>query len=214
MTASLNRIHQLLLQKGMAFVRYSLPESTESTTLISYHPQSFQDLNTLANTEEEGFVFAPFVADKAFPVWYYKTDDILNESTDNQNIIDYLSGLADRKKRSPVYPESTPKSEYYSAFNTYLFALNSGRLDKAILSKIVTHPKSKTSPLAIYTKLVETYPTAFVYMINLPSGELWMGATPERLIEQDKQGIKTMALAGTQQLDSRKVKAIVWKKRK
>lgn len=213
MNAALNLVHQLLLEKGIAFVRYSLPESKISETLICYHPASFQNLNELAEKEAEGFVFAPFAPDEKSPLWFYHADITLDEYAANQNVIDYLSGLPDSKIRSPFNPKSTTKSEYRTAFSTYLNALKSRKLDKAILSKIRVKQKTIESPLAIYTKLVEAYPTAFVYMINLPSGDLWMGATPERLIQQEKDGIQTMALAGTQQLNQRKVNDIVWEKK-
>lgn len=213
MNASLNIVHQLLLDKGIAFARYSLPETKACTTFISYHPQSFQDLNTLANIEEEGFVFAPFIANKDFPIWYLKSDKNLDEQSDNQLFVDYLRTLPDIEKHSHFIPESTHKSEYSEQFECYLNALNSGKLDKAILSKIVTKPRTKDSLLVLFSRLVEKYPAAFNYLIYLPSGETWMGATPELLVRQDNRGIQTMALAGTQQLKNRKLNEIVWEQK-
>ena len=60
MKESLSQLHQVLFEKGIPFVRYSLPGDKKALTIISYHPFSFEDLDNIANQQDEGFVFAPF----------------------------------------------------------------------------------------------------------------------------------------------------------
>lgn len=55
-------------------------------------------------------------------------------------------------------------------------------------------------PARAFQKLVNAYPHAFVSLVNLPEeNEMWLGASPEGLVEQLSDGtFKTMSLAGTQ----------------
>lgn len=210
MDQSLSRLHQLLLDKGIAFVRYSLPGTSKAITLISYQPISFLDLNYLADNQEDGFVFAPFEVDKKIPIWFLKADKIIDENTDILALEKELEALPDINQKVIPNIDSTSKSIYSHTFDVFMNALKSTAIDKVILSKIVTCAKSVESLISIFNRLAETYTSAFTYFIHLPKGEIWMGATPELLLQQNKQGIKTMALAGTQILNNRNLDDIVW----
>src|SRR5690606_19774936 len=52
--------------------------------------------------------------------------------------------------------------------------------------------------IPIFKKLLATYETAFVYCWFHPKVGLWLGATPETLVNIDGQRLTTMSLAGTQ----------------
>lgn len=54
--------------------------------------------------------------------------------------------------------------------------------------------------VALFEQLCETYPTAFVSAVWLPDRQqVWISATPERLVSVDADGIfRTISLAGTQ----------------
>ena len=213
MDGSLNRLHELLFAKGIAFARYSLPGNEKTLTLISFHPLAFQEINSLAKQEQEGFVFAPFVVSKEHPIWFLSTDKIIDESTDIQAVEEYLNTFPDVKHKITIPETTSSKNEYSRAFNLYMNKLKSGTLDKAILSKIKTKPRTEESLFSLFTRLTKTYSKAFAYLIHLPTGELWMGATPELLLLKDDKGLKTMALAGTQLLQERSLKEVVWQKK-
>ncbi|CAG5072775.1 Isochorismate synthase MenF [Dyadobacter sp. CECT 9623] len=55
-------------------------------------------------------------------------------------------------------------------------------------------------PAKAFCELSKLYPHAFVSLVNLPEfNEMWLGASPELLVEQNAQGVfRTMSLAGTQ----------------
>ena len=55
-----------------------------------------------------------------------------------------------------------------------------------------------TGAPGFFKKMLQLYPTAFVYCFFHPKIGIWLGATPEQLIKADDIEIKTMALAGTQ----------------
>jgi len=80
-------------------------------------------------------------------------------------------------------------------------AMQRGEFRKVVLSRTKQVKFSDTpDAVALFDKLCETYPTAFVSAVSLPErGQIWMSATPERLVSQDANGIfRTVSLAGTQ----------------
>ncbi len=80
-------------------------------------------------------------------------------------------------------------------------AMQRGEFRKVVLSrtKQVVFADAPDA-VALFDKLCETYPTAFVSAVSVPErGQIWMSATPERLVSQDADGIfRTVSLAGTQ----------------
>ena len=213
MPESWSQLHQILLDKGIAFVRYSLPGDAKAITLISYHPISVDNLDKITDNQDDGFVFAPFVTRDEHPVWFLKTDKIIDDSKGIQSLLDELKALPDADKKVRLSLDSTSKKDYSKAFDAFLLQLKAKTIDKAILSKIVTRPRAKESVFSMYSRLAQTYPAAFTYLIVLPTGETWMGATPELLLKQDQSSLQTMALAGTQVLGNRRVNEVVWEEK-
>ncbi|HFC00905.1 MAG TPA: isochorismate synthase, partial [Phaeodactylibacter sp.] len=62
-----------------------------------------------------------------------------------------------------------------------------------------------------FEKIKNAYPRAMVYLVHLPDGGLWLGASPEKLLKY-KNGIgETVALAGTQKLlDKNNIDNLTW----
>src|SRR5690606_31374885 len=70
-------------------------------------------------------------------------------------------------------------------------------------------PLLEITPISIFKRLLNTYPSAFVYFWYHPKVGLWLGATPETLIEIEGNRFSIMALAGTQ--DYKGTTEVVWK---
>lgn len=89
------------------------------------------------------------------------------------------------------------KTDYLSLVERARKTIEETQAKKIVLSRTqVVHLPEGFDTFAFYERLCKTFPTAFVYMFNA-DGVCWMGATPELLLEQDGQNIKTMSLAGT-----------------
>ncbi|WP_080055616.1 chorismate-binding protein [Spirosoma aerolatum] len=80
-------------------------------------------------------------------------------------------------------------------------AMQRGEFRKVVLSrtKQVLFAEAPNA-VALFDKLCEKYPNAFVSAVSIPEkGQIWISATPERLVSQNADGIfQTAALAGTQ----------------
>lgn len=206
----LSRLHQVLVDKGIPFVRYSLPNSTMAITLISFKPIALNTISAIPDVNEEGFLFAPFSVSKENPIYFFSADEYINDSSDIELILDSLAVFPDVFRKEEKTFSSTAKAAYSEAFKKYLEALKSAQLDKAILSKIVVKERKSASLLSVFDQLTVKYPSAFSYFISLPSGDIWMGATPELLLSHEGATLKTMALAGTQIKGDRDLADIVW----
>ncbi len=70
-------------------------------------------------------------------------------------------------------------------------------IQKAIYSRI-EGVESREKPLAVFTNLCSKYKgKALVYLIASDDFGLWIGATPEILLQGDANSLKTVSLAGT-----------------
>lgn len=95
---------------------------------------------------------------------------------------------------------STTPAHYEQAVADGVAAIQAGKFQKVVLAKRKAVALDPGFDLAqCFDRLCQTYPTAFVSLVSLPGIGTWVGASPEKLVMMDAQGIfRTMALAGTQ----------------
>ena len=80
-------------------------------------------------------------------------------------------------------------------------AIQRGEMRKVVLARTKRMQfDDAPNAVALFDQLCEKYPTAFVSAVSLPEhGQIWLSATPERLVSVDADGIfRTASLAGTQ----------------
>lgn len=106
---------------------------------------------------------------------------------------------------------STDKDQYLNAALPTIAALKDQQMEKVVLSKIKKLTRDGRDLYDIFVELKEMYPTAFVFIYNVPGEGLWCGATPELLITSDEDHLATtMALAGTQQDQGLPLNQVKW----
>lgn len=157
--------------------KYRLPGSKEIVAGISPF--------LLDCLREEGFVISPFNG---------KDSGIL--------MIPYSFGLFLDDELYPVHsniPQSTPKADYLKEVEEIAnyFKDKSGKTVASRCIKIETEINLN----ATFAALCQQYPDAFVFMFSTEETGTWIGASPELLLEEDHEGIHTMALAGTRSAD-------------
>ena len=87
--------------------------------------------------------------------------------------------------------------------------ISNNDLKKVVISRKEDLEISDFNLIKTYQKLLQTYQNAFVYVWFHPKIGLWLGATPETLLNIENNTFKTMSLAGTQVYEN--TKNIVWK---
>lgn len=179
-------------KEKMPFVAYSKPNSREVKALL----QSDDTLYYISDFVESGFAFAPFDdGERPILIPLNKSDQLSCNS-------DFISTEPSNKKSHNL--DKTPASERTKHINLVLKgieAILSAKLKKVVLSRCEATELTEDNPITIFKRLLENYPTAFVYCWFHPKVGLWLGATPETLIEVRGNQFKTMALAGTQVYD-------------
>lgn len=96
------------------------------------------------------------------------------------------------------------KNEYFDIIERAVSSIKAGTFQKAILSRTKILPFDSKKTLNFYQKLCSSYPNAFVYLLQLPSNECWIGASPELLLSVKDRHLKTTSLAGSKKNDSEK----------
>ncbi len=137
------------------------------------------------NASQHEFVIHPFIRHQ-IPTTIIKTDQVIADPE-----VEFSTSRT-------CTLSATSQSAYMQQARELHSTLQAGKLRKAILSRIKIESVERPNYVNIYQQLVDTYPKAFCYFFNVPGEGSWMGASPEVLLESNRSGFSTVALAGTQ----------------
>lgn len=106
----------------------------------------------------------------------------------------------DEQHTSSTFQNSTPpvlnKEEYLIDAQAMLDDMKVQRVEKVVFSR-VKRMKISITENELFLSLCDAYPDALVYLIQSSELGVWIGATPERLIEPVGDKCRIMSLAGT-----------------
>lgn len=107
---------------------------------------------------------------------------------------------SNRVKINPSNRQSTSKEDYVKIVREAIAKIKKGIVNKVVLSKVKAIPVN-IDVIGTFYSLENRYPNAYVYCFYDPQSGLWMGASPEKLIEKDARGNYDIhSLAGTKSL--------------
>ncbi len=172
-------------QNNLPFVAYRKPNTTTIKGV-------FLQNNTLFYTQnytESGFVFAPF--DDKYPsvLFPFTKAKRLEETFISTKIIS-------EKNDFPFDDDS--KENHINLIKRGLETIEKGQFKKVVLSRKEDVKLIDFDIFTTFKKLLQNYTNAFVYVWYHPKVGLWLGATPETLLQVQNNQFTTMALAGTQ----------------
>lgn len=93
---------------------------------------------------------------------------------------------------------STGREEHSSMILSIKQEIEQGNLKKCVISRTISC-KGEIDVEATFRNLCEAYPKAFVFCYYCDATGLWMGASPELLLESKDNELRTVALAGTKE---------------
>lgn len=194
---SLKEFQETFIGTTTAFVSYRLPGETEPETLMN--PQGFITLSGYQEifSQKKGFVMAPF--QKSGPVLFLSATRSFR-------------GIHFQKPDREVLPATVPlpddfirplaKQEYIHSIEQVIEKIRAGRAKKVVLSRpILVAFEDPRLSASLFQLLCNDYPTAFVYLAWMPGYGLWMGATPEMLLNVEEGAVWGYALAGTRKAE-------------
>jgi isochorismate synthase len=187
------------MDKDLPFVAYRKPVIPNSPGVIKAFLQNDPELYRTTDYLESGFVFAPFDEKETAILIPEEFADYL-ETTFNNSETSNLSKIA-----GPGNSEnSLEKENHIKLVQKGIDSIKNKSFKKVVLSRkeIIQIPSStKPEPIEIFRDLTDKYPEAFAYIWFHPKVGLWLGATPETLLEVKRNRFRTMSLAGTQKYE-------------
>ncbi|WP_051435939.1 chorismate-binding protein [Tenacibaculum sp. 47A_GOM-205m] len=173
------------LDKQLPFVTYRKPNCS---TIKGWFQQN-NNLITSKDYSESGFIFAPFDN---------KEDAILipkNQSTYIEESVTIDGSLTSNTNHNP---DTTSEENHIQLVEKGIAAIKNQKFKKVVLSRKEKVELLDFNLIETFQKLLNSYPTAFVYVWYHPKVGLWLGATPETLVSIQDTNFTTMSLAGTQ----------------
>ena len=171
------------LNSKYPFAIYCKPGSSTATGIF----QNDNVMDYKADFTREGFVFAPFHDGKRLFIpteaAEINTFEIEPEVTKNE-----LYGIIIDQKE---------KNDFELIVREAVGEINNSELQKVVLSRKQEISGSVDIEKTL-KKILQAYPKAFRYFFYHPVSGMWMGATPERLLNLEGIEMSTVALAGTQ----------------
>ena len=101
-------------------------------------------------------------------------------------------------------PPTTSKARYLEQVEGLIEEIRTGGMEKVVLSRVIQHDLGDQERSELFMKALDNYPMAFVYLINLPNGMCWLGASPEKLLVASGNSYQTVSLAGTRKKETSK----------
>ncbi|WP_417360322.1 isochorismate synthase [Galbibacter sp.] len=170
--------------RELPFVVYKYPNQSHIHGLL----QSSDQLHKLDHMEQEGFVMVPFIG---------KAEAVIIPKATSKELLCELSSVQNGPTTAALQLEYLDKQEHMALVNKGIKAIKNGSFQKVVLSREQHIALPDLDCIGLYKNLVLRYPHAFCYLWYHPKVGLWMGASPETLIEVDNQNVNTMALAAT-----------------
>lgn len=196
--SEIEEAQQICLERGIPFFSYRLPGSGNLCFGAQISGMVAGSCNPAVFLGESGFLFSPFHVTNISPVRFIRRDITLSETGD----LDILRAVPAKSVPDSVPVGATEKNAYMRQADRIISELRSGKIRKAVLSRVKTvccNPYEKVAEW--FTGLCEAYSDAFVFLVSIPGETLWMGATPETFLSRSGSCICTMSLAGTKKND-------------
>lgn len=172
------------LNQNRPFVLYCKPNSQEIVGFFQKNSTLFKINDFLAT----GFVFSNFAG----------TESVLFPE-DECAILKVKCNI--EAEFSSVENDDSPregKQAFEQLVQKGIDAIALGSFQKVVLSRKESIQEDHFEILDVFQKMLSAYQNAFRYCWYHPEIGLWMGATPEQLLEVADLNFKTVALAGTQ----------------
>lgn len=171
-------------EKRSAFAVYSKPGEKIVRGIFAY-----EDADTAFYDNEKGFVFVPFAEGKKIFI-PAESATVLAEAFES---IEAGNPVPAETKADPQ-----AKSNFERLVGKSIDAIQSGQFEKLVCSRAEKVTLNSINVVAVFKRMLKTYPNAFCYCFFSPESGLWMGATPEQLLKVKDSTLHTVALAGTQ----------------
>lgn len=187
------------LETGLPFVTYRLPGAALPVTLWA-EPGGVRAVESPDELSgEDGFLIAPFARGEAPLVFLSGPPPSEGWSVEDRAMAAAEAYHTPAAASPPPLPCEVTREEYLEQVRRIEAALADGGIEKVVLSRAERLEGVGREALpGLFAALCARYPEAFVYLLSTPHTGVWMGASPELLVEVSAAGaFRAMALAAT-----------------
>ena len=178
----------------LPFVAYRKPNSSEVKGIF----QRDDELHNITDFTESGFVMAPFDSRDGSFLIPLNHSDVIPVQFDPNDFSEAEINFQKNSYDSNNSNQEAERSAHIKRVENAIEAIKTGSFSKVVLSRREVIEDNEPDTIEIFKRLLQRYPTAFVYVWYHPKVGLWLGATPETLLSISGNQLKTMSLAGTQ----------------
>lgn len=172
------------LENKLPFVLYKKPESD---TLIGFF-QKNDALFEVNDFFEKGFVFTTFNGNQKYIIPVHQSEIVSTfREKENQNFVDKELKLN----------SNFEKIKFTDLVSKGIQSIENNDFKKVVLSRKETVNLNHFDLVNDFKKLLQLYPSSFVYCFFHPKVGTWLGATPELLLKAEDSVFETVSLAGT-----------------
>lgn len=165
---------------------YRLPYADHYVRMVSHKAPLM--LNTLEDIGgRDGFVIAPFRTSPHCPIILIEPDEIATV---------HITQTA-TAKAGDRQTEREVDGRYAEAFGKYHSAIREGRFRKLVLARCSRIDRADADMQLLYEEACRQYPRLMIMMFSTQQTGTWLISSPEILLESTKEGLHTIALAGT-----------------
>jgi len=166
------------------YVLYRYPQQKVVNAIKADNVICLSSIDEL-NSIEHGFIFAPFRIGKQPIIVFTDGHKCVFTQPERNNIL--------QKKEQKT---ANITSSYSTDFKLFKEAVSNGRFKKIVLARTL-NTEMHSSPIDLFMDTCVACPNSFVYLFASAENGMWLGATPEILIEGNNLQMHTVALAGT-----------------
>ena len=138
--------------------------------------------------KKNGFIFMPFDSSEN-GIYIEPQKKIITQSV-------FQSVFSNTIQHTHINFQSK-KKEYVSYVSKVISNLKKNKLRKIVASTCLEYKIKNVSKSEIFLRLISLNPSAFSYMFFSEETGVWIGASPEQLVEIEKNKLTTHALAAT-----------------
>lgn len=178
-----------LHSQNKVFVSYNLPNSDVVNVIV----QDDNTLYTTSNFKEEAFVFAPFDKAKKAVIMPFNKAKFYTFS-----LSEVIKEVKESVPKNHILESSLSQECYTTIIGKTKTKIEAKDLQKVVLSRRIKLDFDKENTVSVFLRILKKYTSAFTYLWHHPKVEMWLGATPEKLLSVKENKLETMALAGTQ----------------
>lgn len=195
------------LSANLPFVAYRKPNTTTIKAMLQHNDA----LYSLVDFSESGFVYAPFDSREVTYIMPLEHSKIIDVEFVADDLLEHDIHKKSVSANAVNVNSEVDKQSHIKRVVDCIETIKSGICSKIVLSRREQLEYLENDPITIFKRLLNRYPTAFVYIWYHPKVGLWLGATPETLLSITGNQLKTMALAGTQSFEGST--EVVWEEK-